>query len=231
MTIATVLGADATHDNIASLPKGQAAGYATGSAGVPWDAADWAAHPGAVHIAQAVDAVTDEHADADVLDVETGAATLADVAPWAKSALASYKAVARPGQRTPAVYASLNNITPVANALVAGGVTSGVGLWVAHWGLTVGQAEALVATAGGPFPIVAVQYNNAGAFDEDVFSVAWLANVSKKTPPVVPQVPPGQWKDAQTWTWHTVSEIGVGLDGLTHQFDYDTATGGWVRVK
>jgi hypothetical protein len=175
MTIATVPVYDATHANIGQLPKGHAAGYSTGSGSVPWTVADWNAHPAAVRICQDAGA-TDPTAD--VLDVEAGAATIADCARWARAATASVTDVRRPGQRHPAIYMSLSSVTPVVNALIAGGVTSGVGLWVANWNLTEAEATVLVAHAGGPFPIVGVQYGNRGTYDVSVFSAPWLAAVS-----------------------------------------------------
>ena len=166
---------------------------------VPWTAADWAAHPGAVRIDQDT-AASDRTAD--VLDVETGAATIAECAPWAKSALADWRAGTRPGQRTPAIYASEASVTHVANALNAGGVTSGVGLWIANWNLDQAQAEALVTGASGPFPVIGVQFRDAGAYDVSVVSTAWLDAISGKpgtvpagrTNVVVTRLPPGDWK-------------------------------------
>lgn len=175
MTIATVAVADATHGGIASLPKGPAAGYTTGTGTVPWTAADWAAHPGAVRICQDPAA---SDTTADVLDVEAGAATTAAVASWARGAAASYAAGKRPGQRHPAIYCSLASVTPVVNALVAGGITGGVSLWIANWNLDEAEAAALVQLAGGPFPVTGVQYGNRGSYDVSVFSGPWLDTVS-----------------------------------------------------
>jgi hypothetical protein len=44
--------------------------------------------------------------------------------------------------------------------------------------LTEAEATALVAHAGGPFPVIGVQYRNAGTYDVSVFSRPWLAEVS-----------------------------------------------------
>jgi len=181
MTIATVPVYDATHAGIASLPPGQHAGYATGTGTVPWTAADWAAHPGAVRIDQSpVNTALDELCD--VLDMERGAATIADCAPWAEGAAANFAAARRPGQRHPAIYMSLSNVTPVVNALVTAGITSGPGLWIANWNLTEPEARALVAFAAGPFPVIGVQYGTRGDYDVSVFSAAWLAAVSGDLP-------------------------------------------------
>lgn len=182
--IATTTVCDAIHANITHLPPGHAAGYTTGTGPVPWTAADWKAHPGAVRICQDPGA-TDETAD--VLDVEQGAATLSDCARWAEAATASFAAAKRPGQRHPAIYTSLSNVTPVVNALIAGGITEGPNLWIAHWGITPEQAATVVQLAGGPFPVIAVQYANRGTYDVSVFSQPWLSQVSADPAP-----PPAQ---------------------------------------
>jgi hypothetical protein len=177
MGISIVLAYDAIHSNVHLLPKGLAMGYSTGSGIVPWTEADWAAHPGAVRICQDVGA-TD--ATADVLDVERGAATFADCPGWAKRAMASFEAVRRPGQRTPAIYTSASNVTSVVNALVKGGVAAGVGLIIANWNLSEATAAAEVMAASGPFPIQGFQYRNMGAFDADVLNDEWVLHVSRK---------------------------------------------------
>lgn len=176
-----IFGHDAIHDNVARLPKGQTAGYTTGSADIRWTSHDWSLHPEAVRIDQDF-AASDPSAD--VLDVERGAATLADCAPWAKKAMADFKAAVRPGQRKPAIYFSLSAIHDVANALVNGGVNSGVGFFVADWGMSSGAASRMIAGSGGPFPIVAVQYSNGAFYDYDAFSQDWLDNVSGVMNPV-----------------------------------------------
>jgi len=76
------------------------------------------------------------------------------------------------------VYMSLSAVTPVVNALIAGGIHSGPGLWIANWNLTAAEAAALVQHAGGPFPVIGVQYANRGAYDVSVFSKPWLDAVS-----------------------------------------------------
>ncbi|HET9970886.1 MAG TPA: hypothetical protein VFQ68_21800 [Streptosporangiaceae bacterium] len=175
MTIAVVTVCDAIRINAGHLPKGPAAGYSTGTGIVPWGPAEWKAHPGAVRICQDPGA-TDTTAD--VLDVEAGAATVSKVAGWAEAAAANVAAGTRPGQRHPAVYMSLSAVTPVVNALIGGGIREGVGLWVANWNLTAAEAAVLVTHAGGPFPVIGVQYGNRGAYDVSVFSRPWLDAVS-----------------------------------------------------
>lgn len=171
-----VVGFDAIHENVSKLPRRcQAAGYTTGTPNIRWTDADWGKFPGAVRIDQDGSA---SDPSADVLDVESGAATPAECPGWAKKAAQDWASGARLGQRKPAIYASASNLTAVANALNAGGITSGVGLWVANWSLTEAQAIADVQNASGPFPIIAVQYSSGQFFDSDIFDHTWLTTVS-----------------------------------------------------
>lgn len=172
---------DCIHNNIGRAPKGALlAGYTTGSAGIRWTNDDFNDHPGAIRIDQDFGSKP----SSDVLDVESGAATPADSPVWAKQALADFDSAARPGQRRPAIYMSASNVTPVVNALIAGGVKGGVGLWVANWNLTESQAIAEVTAAAGPFPVIGVQYSNGPFYDFDVFDGGWLADVSGSINPV-----------------------------------------------
>jgi hypothetical protein len=178
--MSVVVGHDCIHANVSHLPPGQSAGYTTGSPDIKWTAPDWHAHPGAVRICQ--DSGTDHTADC--LDVESGAAANGQAAGWFKAALAAYHAAARPGQRSPAIYTSASNVTPLVNALLAGGVKTGVALWVANWNLSDAQATADVQNAAGPFPIVGVQFHSGATYDTNVFSGTWLARVSQPAAPV-----------------------------------------------
>lgn len=181
MTI--ISGYDYTSSNYPQAPgSGQVAGYTTGTPDIQWTQAMWDAHPDAVRICQDAGA-TDTTAD--VLDIETGAATNAEAAAWYGSALVNFHAGTRPGQRLPALYCSASNVTPLVNQLIADGVSSGPLLWVAHWGIGLATATAMLNSSGGPFPIVAVQYQNEPLWDDDVFLSSWLTNVS-----VAPSPPP-----------------------------------------
>jgi hypothetical protein len=213
MTIATVPVYDATHAGIASLPPGQAAGYSTGSGIVPWTAADWAAHPGAVRIDQSpVNTALDELCD--VLDVERGAATTGDCPSWCEAAAANFAAGKRPGQRHPAIYMSLDSVTAVVNALIAAGITEGPGLWIANWNLTEAGARIVVQLAGGPFPVIGVQYGNRGSYDVSVFSVPWLQAVSGGG---APPAPPANWTEILMQTLPTLAQGASGEDVRTLQ--------------
>jgi hypothetical protein len=222
----TVAVFDAIHDNVQHLPAGRAAGYSTGSGThIRWTPADWAAHPGAVRIDQDPAA---SDATADCLDVEQGAATPATAPGWAMRAAVDYARAVRPGQRRPAIYASRSQVTAVVNALTAGGVKGGVGLWIADWGKTQAQAEAEVNAAAGPFPVIGVQYRNAGLYDVSVFSQSWIEETSV-THPAAPPVPPGPWNDPDVWNWSDVAIVGMGLDGKFHLFHLEHGT--WVKIR
>jgi hypothetical protein len=181
MAVATRPGHDVTHLFLSHLPHDGLirALYLTGSPDIVATPQDIAANPGCLLIDQSpVNTALDETAD--YLDFENGAATLADLAPWTVAAWAAWHAVKRPGQRTPAIYASRSNITEIVNRLIADGVKDNVGLVVADWNNNEVAAALEVSNASGPFPIVGRQYQNAGLWDNDVFSVPWLANVSRR---------------------------------------------------
>jgi hypothetical protein len=179
--MSVVAAYDCIHGNLVHLPaKAQAAGYTTGTPDICWTSADWSAHPRAIRICQDVAADDDT---ADILDVERGAATNDDCPHWYRRALANYNANKRPGQRWPAIYTSQSNITPVVNVFVGAGIASGPKLWVANWNLNDPQAIAEVASGGGPFPIIGIQWTSAAFYDLDVFSEAWLHAVSDAPDP------------------------------------------------
>ena len=169
---------DAIHANIAHLPPGPSAGYTTGTADIRWTAADWQHHPAAIRICQDFGA-TD--ITADVLDVESGAATNTEAAAWYHAAFHSYATAARPGQRHPAIYTSASNVTSLVNALIANGVRSGPNLWVARWDRNDARANSDIANASGPFPIIGIQDDPSQPgqpYDTSVFDGAWRNAVS-----------------------------------------------------
>jgi len=182
-----VLGFDATSSGLAHVPAGQhqLAGYTTQlnpGDGIAWTTPQWDAHPGAIRICQNA-AATD--LTADVLDIERGAATIADAPGWYRDAVGHYHAGTRPGQRWPAFYASQDNITPLVNHLISSGITSGPGLIIANWSISEGQAAHEVLGAGGPFPVKGMQFQSFQFYDVDVWSESWLAVVSKVPPHLV----------------------------------------------
>jgi len=230
MTVSTVLVYDAIGSNFGHLPAGDAAGYVTGSDGVPWTAQQFTEKPGAVRIDQ-TPAGTVWDATADVDDFENGAVGLSELAPRASARMAAYATGARPGQRSPVIYCSRSDVTEVVNALIAGGVTRGVGLWIADWTNDEASAQAEVAAGSGPFPVVGRQFRNDGTYDTSVFSQAWLGAVSAAPAPVgKPQVPPGQWLDPRAWTWRAATITGQGLNGIMYTFTYNTTTGQWQKA-
>lgn len=197
MSDSAVVGYDAIRTEASSLPRGAQvyAGYSTGTGIVPWPDSLFAQYATALGPCLRID--QDPSASdptADYLDVENGAATFADCPGWVKRARADFGAVARRGQRTPAIYMSAGNVTAVVNSLLGGGVTSGAGLVVANWSITQASAVTDVLDASGPFPIVGVQFSDPGPYDVNIFSRNWLLNQAggvqpPPPPPVVPAFP------------------------------------------
>ena len=124
---------------------------------------------------------------ADVLDYEAGAATLADLAPWAAEGAGGLQGGGPARPAVPAIYASASKLTEVCNALQTAGIT-GIGLWVANWSEGRAAAVAQVEQASGPYPVIGVQWADAGTHDLDVFSAAW---VNARTVRAVAEPPPG----------------------------------------
>ena len=156
------------------------AGYTTGNGGVPWTPQQFASHPAAIRIDQSPqNTPADELCD--VLDVEQHAATIADVPQWVHAARINYGTGRRPGQRWPCIYMSQSTVTPVVNALIAAGITSGVYIWLAA-PMTQAMAVAELEKAGGPFPIRGIQYLFMGDHDVSLFDTGWITSGSKKTP-------------------------------------------------
>jgi len=161
------------------------AGYITGSGEVPWTDQQFAQHPHAIRIDQSpIDTPFDETAD--MIDVEPQAGTIADVPGWVHGAWTSYRTARRPGQRTPTVYVEQSEETPVANTLNASGITSGVNLFLTE-PMPEHAAIQILTNAGGPFPIVGVQYEFNGDYDVSLVSTGWLNNVSAAAPNPVPK--------------------------------------------
>lgn len=226
MSLAVTTCADAISANFHVLTKGtQVAGYTTGSPDIKWTTAQWAEFPDAIRIDQ--DPAAADHT-ADILDVESGAATVAECPGWVKQAQASFHNATRPGQRDPSIYCSRSNVTPVVNALAAAGVAH-CPLWVASWGIGMNGALSILNATSGPFPVIGVQYQNNGEFDSSVFLTSWLHNRSKTDPPK-PAMPPGQWNDPKFWSWKEVATVGIGLDGTLHAFAFDPVKGTWSKI-
>lgn len=162
---------------VTPIPGTLMAGYTTGSGDVPWTTAQFTAHPGAIRINQSPRGA-DADSTADVYDIEPQAGTIDSIPAWVNQAWTSYQTGKRPGQRTPCLYLNRSELTPAVNQLNAAGITSGVSIWLAA-PMTEQAATQVLNTAGGPFPVVGVQYAFFDAFDVSLFSAAWVNNVSK----------------------------------------------------
>lgn len=182
MTVSLVY--DATGANAHAIPGGArwVAGYSTGSGGVLWSAAQFGNHPGAIRICQDPD-LTDDTAD--MADIEPLAGRYDHAAGWYRRAQAARLAGHRPGQRPPGFYASQSNIPALIRALIAGGVTHGPALWIAHWNVGEAVADHSI-TEAGPFPVAGFQFTNLGVYDVSVFDDHWLTPASPVPPSPVP---------------------------------------------
>jgi hypothetical protein len=207
MTVLT--GADAIGALVGTLPDVDVvAGYSTGSGDVPWPESAWAKYPNAIRICQDPGA-TDTTAD--VLDIEAGAATFDDAPVWYSAAMANYKSAARPGQREPAFYVSLSNVSALANTLISAG-TGSANIWVADWINSESTASVMVEKSVGPFNIIGVQYENAGDYDLSVYSEAWVNTVSGHNDPPAPPSPIPAW---QTTMMNKLPELKNGSTDAT----------------
>jgi hypothetical protein len=169
MTLATVEGYDVTSKNYTHRPIiGQPAFYVTGTPDVMSTPLMRSSYPGAILINQSS---TDQNVIADMYDVETGALTPAQVPALIKSA--RVERLSGNGRRNPGVYVNQSNMTTVVNELVAASLTN-VPLWLADYSLTVEEAITLLQGSSGPYPIVGYQYNDAGAYDQDVWLESWV---------------------------------------------------------
>lgn len=218
------LGADVLSCNLHLLPARSFAAvglYVTqaggGSGYIAATDAQLTAYPDAVKIAQLP---AGDPYWADELDYEAGAATIPELVTWARGALQSFEQGTRPGQRSPLVYCSASNVHVVANALVDGGIKSGIGLHLANWGLTEPQAAADVIARSGPFPIAAVQYADPGDWDLDLWATAWLTSRSGKPKPAGYDAPKNlkaaAGHDSVRLTWSP-----PGTPGLPEPAGYD----------
>jgi hypothetical protein len=80
-------------------------------------------------------------------------------------------------------------VTPLVNALIAGGVSSGPCLWVAKWDFSSADDITAINNASGPFPVIGGQFSDGQFYDSNVFSSSWLAAVSLPPLPDPPASP------------------------------------------
>lgn len=197
MTITLMI--DAIHANVASIPAStpKVAGYTTGKgSAIPWTAADWGRFPHAGHVRIDQDALASDPLGSDVLDVESGAATPAEVPAWVRTRIAH-------GITWSTIYGTDAALAQVWGALEAAGphgwFFGHVDVWLADWNLSEAQASALVGTLVHGMTCRAVQWasptSNPGTLVPGGTLTLAQANVDLSvTEPVwhayVPPVPP-----------------------------------------
>lgn len=151
MSVPTTVGMDTIRTGAVNIPVNAACviGYDTGSGTVPWTQTEWNRFTNAIklHITQ-IDGVNDVQSD--IVDIEPQAATIDQAVTWCKERIAAKK--------IPTCYVDGSEVTPLVNALIAAGINSGVYLGVAHPGISLADAQAILDNPGGPFPIAYIQY-------------------------------------------------------------------------
>ena len=147
---AVVTMIDTIHGNVSSIPAGarKVAGYVTGGSDIQWTAEDWARFAAAAKV-RVNQMPGSSPLLGDVLDVEPGA--------WTNEEAAQACRERQQHGLEISLYSSQGNLTPLLNACIAVGVTSG-NLWVANWDLSMAEATAVVAHRSGPWPVQAVQW-------------------------------------------------------------------------
>lgn len=170
-------------------------GYSTGK--YMWTAEDYARFPKAAHVS--ID-VTGNDPAADMLDVESGDATVQMAVQWVREKLLS-----KPPY-PPLIYANRSTLTPLFNAMDAAGLHVKT-----HFMLCIATLDG-TKTVPDMTGVTAVQYagqsQTKGHYDESiVYDDTWKAP-SKPTPPVVPAppVPPTQAE--------LIGELVTGLESL-----------------
>jgi hypothetical protein len=143
---------DGTHGAVPGIPVStlKIAGYVTGTPDVQWTATDWARFPrsGHVRIDQSAGGALFTSGAADVLDVETGAATQEDAvtAIPERQKHGEYSTVYVAQARLASLQAALREL----GSLIT---MNKVGFWVANWNLSETEADAALGNE-----IVAVQW-------------------------------------------------------------------------
>lgn len=197
----TRLMGDATSSAAAALPLGLdlIAGYDTGTSDIRWTAATWALHAGRavpVHVDQGGPGAPVYSAN--VIDVETGAWSPADVPGW----------IARCTAPVPTVYCNRSTLAPVLATGYRGP------FWLAFPGWQPGTPLPSLP-AGCRF--VAVQNDFRAAYDlSAVLDPAWPLEADMITIPGVP----GEWLSVQILSSADGGRqvaIGLGTDGLLWQ--------------
>jgi hypothetical protein len=172
MTVITVTMVDATGACSAVIPSSTAkvAGYVTGSDGVQWTTGDWSRFS-LSQVVRIDQSPGTGDLQAQVKDVEPGAASNADALSWGLGRKAA--------GFVPCWYTFRDNLTPLLNTLDAGGLSSGQ-LWVADWNLDEEEAAAQVKAQSGPYPVKAIQWASPSSNPETLLpgTTRTLANAN-----------------------------------------------------
>lgn len=199
---------------IKQLAKGNlVAGYDTGSSNIVWTPQDWGEIPsGLVEVRIDQDFTGSPQPSANVIDCESGA--------WQPGQVDTRMAIATSPR--PTVYASLETLDKIAQTEKWRG-----DVWVVQESNTEPTAPPTVPEG---FTAIGQQwYFGNPSFDGSVvFDSYWPER--HVAMPGTPKAPPGQWLDAQAWSWQEAVIIGRGLNNQLYGFAYDEATGEWASI-
>jgi hypothetical protein len=227
----TLIAVDTVHTYVPNIPAGDASiqqvnGYVTqegDTAGIEWSQADWDRFPDYIKhtIAQLN---SGNPLTADILDVETGAASDAEAVRWALGKLAA--------QEIAVIYVDAANADDLTQSLAEEGVSVwNTYLWLADWSLSLAEAEAKLGTYINGYEIVMVQWaspssnprtylpgtnyqlQDAGCdLSVAVAFPAWDATAAGTSPSPVPAPAPAP---AQNWMETMISQLSTVLPGDT----------------
>lgn len=214
--IPTLFAYDATSEWEHLLPTDVlAAGYDTGfGPNIKWTAAQFDRHMlpyPAIHYDQ--DPGASDYLS-DLLDVEAGAATNAEILRWLGNARTNFWEASRPGQRWPGIYCSLSNVASAVAILHEAGIVN-VPFVVADYSVSEAEATRRVSGAIGPYPAVGYQFTDlefGGRADGNIFSIPWVTTVS-----IIPLPPP------EALPMVILSTVRLNGQTITYTFDGTTA--------
>lgn len=155
MTIETVTMYDTIGQSAGNIPTSalKVGGYVTGTDNILWPADRWSlfTKAGHVRIDQSESASDFVDGTADVVDVETGAATFASASSAVKARQAN--------SLDSTVYVDTANVDDLMSAFHTDDVNiAAVNVWLANWSLNEAEAAALIGTDVQGMTVVAVQW-------------------------------------------------------------------------
>jgi len=209
---------DATHDDVAALPAWLdiVAGYDTGSPDIDWTAADFARFPNSVHVTIDQAFTGAPRYDSNVVDVETGAYSPAQVTNWMNHATAA----------RPTIYVNRGNEwAACVDALASPNFKGDV--WLSYPDWQPGQPLPPLP-AGCRYVAIQNRLDVSNAYDLSVVLDPSWPEETAMTPYVIPGVP-GEWISHEARPNYVTGEVvitGNGTDGTVWMTKF--VSGAWT---